>query len=357
VPTGGSAHPRGGCAIRGACAIGPVAPGLLLLRTVKHPTLAISLLSMISVLAPLAGCGSEEEEFYEDDVELDPADDTDLGKADGSDGRSVPAVGSTQRVCGASELNQRSGAGTSFAVLRAIPDGGIVTIRAASGTWVENDWNGMIGWSNSRYLCNVNTGGMGPSATESINKPNNGSLRNGAQIQPHPGYVVATTGRRATWGTDETLRWIGEGLDVVAAAHPSAQRIQVRDISVQRGGVPGGAWPHASHQTGRDADLTYFRASCDDDAGCPPTNVSSSSLAVAPMWTLLEHWLTNGQAHYIFIDSSLHAVLKAEARRRGHGSSRINDWFGPIIRHARNHLNHFHVRFVCPADDRRCRDV
>ena len=57
MPTGGSAHPRGGCAIRGACAIGPVAPGLLLLRTVKHPTLAISLLSMISVLAPLAGCG------------------------------------------------------------------------------------------------------------------------------------------------------------------------------------------------------------------------------------------------------------------------------------------------------------
>jgi murein endopeptidase len=290
---------------------------------------------------------------YEDESEVEDV----LADDGAADAMLVPihAIGGQMKVCGASGLNQRSGPGTSYMILRTIPEDQVVTILAESGVWLRNDWNGNVGWSHKNYLCTVTTTPPMTSASESVLRTNGGSQRNSVHVPDHPGYVVAVTGRNAYYGTEETVFWIGEAFDVLAVERPGSPRPQVRDISVRFGGKPSGEWPHASHQSGRDADLTYPRiGGCSSTTGCPLQDVSTSSLDAAATWILFETWITNNVARRIFVDQSLHNALKQQARLRGHSEAKIQQWFGPLIQHVANHLNHFHVRFVCPSDDDDC---
>ncbi len=61
--------------------------------------------------------------------------------------------GTLARVCNASALNQRTGPGTGFAVLRLLPSGATTKILGSSGGWYRHDWNGSVGWSSAAYLC------------------------------------------------------------------------------------------------------------------------------------------------------------------------------------------------------------
>jgi hypothetical protein len=62
------------------------------------------------------------------------------------------ATGQLVQVCGA-DVNQRSGPGTSYSVLRVIPVGTTLTIDGQSGSWYKVDWSGRVGWSYGAYLC------------------------------------------------------------------------------------------------------------------------------------------------------------------------------------------------------------
>lgn len=203
----------------------------------------------------------------------------------------------------------------------------------------------------------------GPSASESVGSPSSGSLRNGVRITPHPGYVIAMTGRNAYFGTEETVRNIRAGFDAVLARHPDAEVVQVRDISVEGGGAPSGPWPHSSHESGRDADLTYHLSSCSASSGCPLADAPLSTFDAAATWTLFEHWLRHDMVTYIFVDHALQAPLYEEARRRGATDAQLDRWIQyprassvreGIVRHIVNHRNHHHVRFRCPPDDGAC---
>jgi len=305
-----------------------------------------------------AGCMGAAPPDISDDPEYEDESEVEGIVADdeAADQMLVPihAIGGQLKVCGASSLNQRSGPGTSYTILRSIPEDEVVTILAESGNWLRNDWNGNIGWSNRNYLCSITQTPPMTSASESIGRPNAGHQLNSVHVPNHPGYVVADTGRNAYYGTEETMFWLKQSFDVLAVERPGSARPQVRDIAVRNGGVPSGDWPHASHQSGRDADITYPRPSCSSVSGCPLSDVSPSTLDAAATWILFETWLTQNVARRIFVDSSLHNALKQQARLRGHSEARIQQWFGPIIQHVENHVNHFHIRFVCPSDDDNC---
>ncbi len=317
------------------------------------------------LLVLLAACVGEappdiDDPEWEDESEVEGiANDEAALNADMSAGFTI---GAKLRVCGATGLNQRAGAGAEFAVQVIIPEDAEVTGLEQIDKWVKNDWNGTIGWSSTNYLCAVTAPPVGSpgtpptaSASESVQSPNAGKLRNAVRIGDHAGYVVAETGRAATYGTAETMFWLGAAFDHMLAEKPAAQRPQIRDISVQAGGRPAGAWPHSSHHSGRDVDITYPTASCDPTTGCLLVNVSATTIDATATWLLLETWLTNKVAYRIFIDSSLYPVLKTAARARGYTNAQLAQWFGPVIMHVSNHLNHLHVRFRCPADDRSCR--
>lgn len=70
-------------------------------------------------------------------------------------------IGQQVRVCGATGLNQRSGAGTSHSVLRVLPEGTTVRVTERDGGWYRNDWSGRVGWSFGEYFCAVAGGDSG----------------------------------------------------------------------------------------------------------------------------------------------------------------------------------------------------
>lgn len=248
-----------------------------------------------------------------------------------------------------------------------------VTLQAAASTpiyvhvsgWAAADDAFETGLSTSaRYslrtmqMCE----GGGGSESESVGSTNSGSLVNGVRIGPGAGYVVADTGRDGYWGTQEVIDDIASGYAAVVARHPDAAVVQVRDISVERGGRPAGSWPHSSHRSGRDADMTYHLDSCSATTGCPLRDVNLAEFDAEATWTLFEHWLRADVVTYIFVDTSLQRVLRDVARARGATDAELERWFqypraagtAGLIRMVPNHLNHLHVRFRCADDDDRC---
>jgi hypothetical protein len=221
-----------------------------------------------------------------------------------------------------------------------------------------DDFSGSIN-TNATYRLSALQLCEGSSVSESVGSTNSGSLENAAQIASGDGYIVAETGRNAEYGTQETIDFIRGGFAAVRARHPGSQTVQVRDISVENGGRPSGPWPHASHQSGRDVDVTYHLDSC--SGACPLADVPLSQFDEEATWTLFEYWLAQGAATFIFVDRTLQQILYDVAGRRGATSEELDRWFQypstsatGIIRHAPNHLNHHHVRFRCPVDDSRC---
>ncbi|MGB8223548.1 MAG: penicillin-insensitive murein endopeptidase [Polyangiales bacterium] len=196
------------------------------------------------------------------------------------------------------------------------------------------------------------------SPSEAVGPTNRGRLEHGVPLPTHRGYVIRTQAR--AYGTEETTRWIVAGVDAVNAKFKQTKVLRVHDISDHNGGP---IRDHKSHQNGRDADISYYQEDC-PSSGCPFEKVKSSELDVARQWALLEYWLRNGQAEMIFIDYRLQAKLYRYAKRQGVKKAQLDQWMqyprskyepAGVIRHYRNHEDHFHVRFVCPYSDLRCR--
>lgn len=196
------------------------------------------------------------------------------------------------------------------------------------------------------------------SPSEAIGPTNRGRLEGGVELPRHRGYVIRN--RAKAYGTEETTRWIVAAFDAVDAKFKQRKVVRVHDISARDGGTLRN---HKSHQNGRDVDISYYQTECGSD-GCPFETVRPSDFDVARQWALLEHWLRQGQVEMIFIDYRLQAKLHRYAKRKGVTNAELERWFQyprgkyepeGVIRHFRNHQDHFHVRFVCPYSDIKCR--
>jgi hypothetical protein len=75
------------------------------------------------------------------------------------------ALGSYARVCNATALNQRSGPGVSYSILKVLPSGSTTKIVGMQNGWYQHDWNGSIGWSSGNYLCAVTSSEPPPTTT------------------------------------------------------------------------------------------------------------------------------------------------------------------------------------------------
>lgn len=197
------------------------------------------------------------------------------------------------------------------------------------------------------------------SRSESIGTPNAGHLVHARQLPTrHPAFSVRTPER--AFGTDETVRWIVEAFEAVRRAHPDAPRLAVHDISRRDGGPLNG---HHSHESGRDADIAYYREEC-EGALCIFRRTNEDALDVELTWALFSHWLERERVEAIFMDHALQRALYEHAREIGVPRADLSRWFQypraideryGVIRHHPRHANHFHVRFVCPDSDESCR--
>jgi LysM repeat protein len=181
---------------------------------------------------------------------------------------------------------------------------------------------------------------QGPSGT-----PNRGRLRGGLQLQSGVGFRVRNPDR--AYGTPSTISYLRNGIARVSARHVDVPDLVIHDLSFQRGGRMS---PHASHQNGLDADVTYYRTGVTQV--CDWRVVEPHELDVRLQWYLFRTWLEQGAVEYIFMDYGLQGPLYEFAAARGATESQLAEWFEypnrgsrGIIRHERGHADHFHVRF------------
>lgn len=183
----------------------------------------------------------------------------------------------------------------------------------------------------------------------SVGKPNAGKLVNGVQLTRNDYFDPVDP--NSAWGTDETLSYLEAAARKVHAAFPGSPRLWVGDISSKRGGRLS---PHRSHQSGRDVDIGYFY----DKPGPWYRRATPANLDLPRTWAFVRALVTETDVEMIFIDRTLSSALWRYAEGIGEDATWLRRVFAtspgeqPLVRHARGHATHMHVRFRNPRAER-----
>lgn len=199
----------------------------------------------------------------------------------------------------------------------------------------------------------------------SLGYANAGRLRSPARLEEDE-TIRYVPGRPLHYGTDELVALLRRAARAVHRRY--RVRLGVGDLSAAGGGPVG---HHASHQSGRDADLAFFvvdlrgrSVTLDDYVGFGSDGYSMVGRRLrfdtARNWALVEALLSDPEVRveHIFVSNGLRALLLAHARAIGATSSIIARAEAVLHqpRHGSPHANHFHVRIACPRGDAACID-
>lgn len=188
-------------------------------------------------------------------------------------------------------------------------------------------------------------------------RAHDGRLYNGIAMQSSPGLYVRNVSR--AYGTEQTIDLLQSAGADVQARWPDAPELVVGSISLRNGGP---IRPHRSHQSGRDADLSYYHrgnVELDDFR-----DMSPEIFDAVKNWHFFMTLIETGEVEFIFVDYELQEVLYEYARSIGYGEEELEEILQyprgqgvplGIIRHASGHENHFHIRFRCTDTDQNCR--
>lgn len=190
----------------------------------------------------------------------------------------------------------------------------------------------------------------------SVGGPTRGSLRD-AQCLPEsgPGFIAFSENRCAT---DETIRLLLFAIGEVMREYPSSPPVVIGALSRPTGGR---LKPHKSHRSGRDVDIGYFAVK--DRPMRTFTDLSRDEIDYDKTFYLMAALIATGRVDFLFVNYALQPRFVEAARRLGYDDEQISYLFQyprgrgsrtGLIRHARGHLRHFHVRFACPRGDGEC---
>lgn len=171
-----------------------------------------------------------------------------------------------------------------------------------------------------------------------------GRVMNAVHLEPGDAWTLVTP--ENAWGTQEAI----DGLKLVAQrVHdtvPTAPPLRVNHIGKKDGGY---LRPHQSHQSGRDADLGfYYQPGVDLQA---LKKRREQSIDVAANWALVRALATEVDVQFILVDRRIQKVLYDFALASGEDKDWLDTLFhgpNPLVKHARHHRDHFHVRFFAP---------
>jgi hypothetical protein len=186
--------------------------------------------------------------------------------------------------------------------------------------------------------------------------PNRGRLVEGVPM-PHDPSAWIVRNPRYSWGTGSTVEGIVHGLRFVATRLPGGTIPLVADLSRRSGGT---LRPHRSHQSGRDADITYFNQT--PGPADRFVRVTSATMDHPRQWALFRYWIEHEMVDYVFSDYRLIRSLYQYASSIGEPQAIMEAAFGRagrpgILRHERGHSDHLHVRFSCSEHDPVCRTL
>jgi len=197
-----------------------------------------------------------------------------------------------------------------------------------------------------------------PPAARSVGLPADGRLVNGEHLGRGFGYRLRFP--TAAYGLPYANAIMRRCAAHVAKRFPGTAKILVGDISKPGGGpFP----PHATHQSGRDADIGYYLAGNKQNKTLH--RVAAYQLDYAKNWAMLRCLLRSNKVNRIYMDTSIqHGYVKFMRRHKLADDDTIVRLFGAVsdtpslslIRHSPGHDTHLHVRFVCKDGDKRCKE-
>lgn len=185
-------------------------------------------------------------------------------------------------------------------------------------------------------------------------RANYGRLYNGISMKSVPGLHIRNPQR--AYGTRHTVRMLEAVAADIIARWPDTPDLHVGDISHPEGGY---MTPHKSHQSGRDADISYYFK------GNVRLNrfekMTPETFDAVKNWHMFKTLIDTQQVEYIFVDYKLQKVLYEYALSIGYNPAELggilqypNRGGRGIIRYSRGHGNHWHIRFKCDAGDKFC---
>lgn len=180
----------------------------------------------------------------------------------------------------------------------------------------------------------------------SMGTPNAGYQINSVMMPQHEHWKII--GAPNAWGTQETVDFIAHAIHAVNKKFPNTSPIFIGHISAKHGGYLS---PHKSHQAGRDVDIGYYYNR--------DTNwferATSQNLDVPRTWALLKTFVDDTDVEMIFIDTPIQSILSRYAESIGEDAAYLDRIFqvrgkslAPIVRYAKGHATHLHVRFHSP---------
>lgn len=167
-----------------------------------------------------------------------------------------------------------------------------------------------------------------------------GRLLNAVQFPKGEGWLLVTP--HNAWATQETIDYVVTAIEAVRAQFPDSPPLRVNQISGQEGGY---LRPHKSHQNGRDVDLGFYYPTAE------PVRVREREryIDVARNWALVKALVTRTDVQLILVDKRVQRVLYDYALAQGEDQAWLDSIFNAgvdsIVKHARRHRDHFHVRF------------
>jgi penicillin-insensitive murein endopeptidase len=201
----------------------------------------------------------------------------------------------------------------------------------------------------------------------SVGSPTDGHLLGGSRLEdtPYLRVLPAYASDDARWGLGSLVAMIDRSAKAVRREFPDAV-LAVGHLS-RRGG--GDIDRHASHESGRDADLSFFIRSQTHHPLHSDHMVSFRADGTAPSWpgalfddarnwALVSAIVQETHAHvtYIFVAAPLRARLLAYATHIG-ASPAIRTRAAELMVQPHGslpHDDHFHVRIGCPSGMAAC---
>jgi murein endopeptidase/LysM repeat protein len=187
----------------------------------------------------------------------------------------------------------------------------------------------------------------------SIGKPNRGRIQNGVQLPESEHYTLRDPER--SYGSSHAVTVIHDA--IAAFRHESGYEgeIKIADISKKGGGR---LRPHSSHQAGRDVDIRLPRRK-----GASKEDNSVSAVDWDVSWSLVKAFVDSGEIEYIFLETSRQKALRKAAQRAGASDEELKRAIQypskrgtnkGIVRHAKGHRMHIHIRIKCAKSNSRC---
>jgi penicillin-insensitive murein endopeptidase len=181
----------------------------------------------------------------------------------------------------------------------------------------------------------------------SLGRPNAGALFNGVQLPENPAWKREDPSH--AWGTSETVEALTRALLAVASQFPNTPAVSIGHLSAQRGGPLS---PHVSHQSGRDVDVgLYYR----DGTNRWYARGTGENLDLERTYWLLRYLANETTVEMILLDQSLINWLERYAQAMSEPEAVVTRLFRrhggrpALVRHARGHATHLHIRFLNPT--------